>query len=94
MPTTAAARLAIADGAPARFEIRVGDNHLACRSCDTVLDIDCGPGAAPCLETQVPPGFVVDEAEVTWWGYCADCTPRRDELILDARPADLNPAFS
>src|SRR3954466_1940313 len=62
-------------GAPALFELRVGDNHhhLVCRSCGAVADVDCAVGAAPCLVPSDPAGFVVDEAEVVFWGYCRDC---------------------
>jgi Fur family transcriptional regulator, stress-responsive regulator len=62
-------------GAPALFELRVGDNHhhLVCRSCGAVADVDCAVGAAPCLRPADPAGFVVDEAEVVFWGSCRDC---------------------
>ena len=62
-------------GAPALFELRVGDNHhhLVCRSCGAVADVDCAVGAAPCLDPSDAAGFVVDEAEVVFWGLCADC---------------------
>ena len=55
-------------GAPALFELRVGDNHhhLVCRSCGAVADVDCAVGAAPCLVPSDPAGFVVDEAEVVF----------------------------
>src|SRR3954466_867439 len=51
-------------GAPALFELRVGDNHhhLVCRSCGAVADVDCAVGAAPCLVPSDPAGFVVGEA--------------------------------
>lgn len=63
-------------GQPALYEVRVGDNHhhLICRTCGTVLDVDCATGSAPCLDTPLPAGFVVDEAEVTWWGHCGACS--------------------
>jgi Fe2+ or Zn2+ uptake regulation protein len=62
-------------GGPALFEIRVGDNHhhLVCRGCGMVVDVDCAAGAVPCLDIPDSGGFVVDEAEVTWWGYCPAC---------------------
>jgi Fur family ferric uptake transcriptional regulator len=66
-------------GSSARYELRVGDNHhhVVCRRCGVVSDIDCAAGAAPCLEphglADTSPGFVVDEAEVTYWGLCAAC---------------------
>ena len=62
-------------GAPALFELRVGDNHhhLVCRSCGTVADVDCAVGAAPCLSPSDTAGFLVDEAEVVFWGSCGPC---------------------
>jgi len=68
-------------GSPARFETRVGDNHhhVVCRSCGRARDIDCVIGAAPCLEPDDLGGFVIDEAEVTFWGLCPECAPKRAE---------------
>ena len=68
-------------GAPALFELRVGDNHhhLVCRSCGAVADVDCTVGAAPCLTPSDTAGFVVDEAEVVFWGLCRECRPRTQE---------------
>ena len=62
-------------GSVARYELRVGDNHhhVVCRSCGTVADVDCAVGARPCLDASQTHGFVIDEAEVTYWGVCADC---------------------
>jgi Fe2+ or Zn2+ uptake regulation protein len=39
-------------GSPARYELRVGDNHhhVVCRQCGRVEDIDCLIGTAPCLD--------------------------------------------
>lgn len=54
-------------------------HHLVCRSCGAVLDVDRAAGTAPCLDLRSdhPPthGFVVDEAEVTWWGHRPACSP-------------------
>lgn len=63
-------------GSPARYETRVGDNHhhLVCRGCGWTVDVDCAVGAAPCLEPSDDHGFVVDEAEVVFWGHCPACT--------------------
>jgi Fur family transcriptional regulator, stress-responsive regulator len=62
-------------GHPARFERRVGDNHhhLVCRRCDRTEDVDCAVGAQPCLTTVAEQGFIVDEAEVVFWGVCPAC---------------------
>lgn len=65
-------------GSPARFEARVGDNHhhVVCRKCGEIADVDCAVGAAPCLTASNTQGFVVDEAEVTYWGLCPGCSAR------------------
>lgn len=62
-------------GSPARYELRVGDNHhhLVCRRCGLITDVDCAVGAAPCVQPGDSMGFVVDEAEITWWGLCGEC---------------------
>ena len=62
-------------GAPALYELRVGDNHhhLVCRVCGSVSDVDCALGERPCLQPEERFGFEVDEAEVVWWGVCPSC---------------------
>lgn len=62
-------------GSPARYELRRGDNHhhLVCRGCGAVADVDCVVGAAPCLTAEDQSGFVIDEAEVIYWGLCSAC---------------------
>jgi Fur family transcriptional regulator, stress-responsive regulator len=70
-------------GSPTRYETRVGDNHhhVVCRSCGTIADIDCVVGEAPCLTPSEAGGFIVDEAEITFWGMCATCQTISDEPI-------------
>jgi Fur family transcriptional regulator, stress-responsive regulator len=62
-------------GSPARFEARVGDNHhhLVCRSCGAVADVDCAVGHAPCLIPDDASGYLIAEADVTYWGICPAC---------------------
>jgi Fur family transcriptional regulator, stress-responsive regulator len=67
-------------GMVARYESRVGDNHhhVVCRSCGVIADINCAVGDAPCLtpsdDDNVLEGFVLDEAEVIYWGLCPNCS--------------------
>ncbi len=63
-------------GSVARYESRVGDNHhhIVCRSCGVIADVDCAVGSAPCLTAHDDHGFVIDEAEVIYWGQCSDCS--------------------
>jgi Fur family ferric uptake transcriptional regulator len=82
-------------GSVARYEARVGDNHhhLVCRACGTVVDVDCAVGEVPCLTASDDQGFVIDEAEVTYWGLCRACsasgarrgTPRTTDPIETSR---------
>ena len=66
-------------GSVARYESRVGDNHhhVVCRSCGAIADVDCAVGHAPCLAAADDRGFVIDEAEVIYWGLCSDCSAVR-----------------
>ncbi len=63
------------NGSVARYEARVGDNHhhAVCRSCGVVADVDCAVGQTPCLTASNDQGFVIDEAEVIYWGKCPTC---------------------
>jgi Fe2+ or Zn2+ uptake regulation protein len=66
-------------GSVARYESRVGDNHhhVVCRTCGAIADVDCAVGHTPCLTASDDHGFVVDEAEVVYWGTCARCAATR-----------------
>jgi Fur family ferric uptake transcriptional regulator len=69
-------------GSPAAlYETRVADNHhhVVCRSCGSVADVACVTGSAPCLDPAATGGFVIDEAEVTFWGLCPTCQTRQRE---------------
>ena len=63
-------------GSVARYEVRVGDNHhhVVCRSCGAIGDVDCAVGTAPCLTASEDHGYMIDEAEVIYWGLCPDCS--------------------
>jgi Fur family transcriptional regulator, stress-responsive regulator len=45
-----------------------------CRSCGAIADVDCAVGDAPCLTASQDHGFVIDEAEVIYWGVCPQCS--------------------
>jgi Fur family ferric uptake transcriptional regulator len=68
-------------GSVARYESRVGDNHhhVVCRGCGAIADVDCAVGHTPCLTASDDRGFVIDEAEVIYWGRCPDCSTARTE---------------
>jgi Fe2+ or Zn2+ uptake regulation protein len=62
-------------GSAARYETRTGDNHhhVVCRSCGRTADVDCVVEQRPCLSPSDDTGFVIDEAEVVFWGRCPAC---------------------
>lgn len=63
-------------GSVARYESQVGDNHhhAVCRSCGAIADVACAVGSAPCLTAADDRGFLLDEAEVIYWGICPECS--------------------
>jgi Fur family transcriptional regulator, stress-responsive regulator len=65
-------------GSAARFEARVSDNHhhVICRVCGRTADVDCAVGSAPCLTAVDDMGYLIDEAEVIYWGTCPGCQPQ------------------
>ena len=67
-------------GSAARYEDRAGDNHhhLICRTCGSMVDVDCAVGFAPCLAAVDDAGYEIDEAEVIYWGRCPTCRQAAD----------------
>jgi len=59
----------------ALYELRTGDNHhhVVCGVCGSVADVDCVVGHAPCLTPSHDSGYLVQTAEVTFWGLCPAC---------------------
>jgi Fur family transcriptional regulator, stress-responsive regulator len=82
------------DGSPARYEARVGDNHhhAVCRSCGVVADVDCAVGETPCLTASDDHGFLIDEAQVIYWGLCPNCAAARSSPDGDGCPAGTAPS--
>ena len=74
----------------ALYEDRVDDNHhhLVCRRCGRTVDVDCAVGERPCLAANDDHGFLIDEAEVIYWGVCPACAHSRGET----RPRDATPS--
>ena len=67
-------------GSPARYEDRVGDNHhhLVCRTCGRTENVDCAVGYTPCLQAAEDHGYLINEAEVIYWGYCPECRKEQE----------------
>jgi Fur family transcriptional regulator, ferric uptake regulator len=74
-------------GANPRFELahHHHHHHFQCRSCERVFDVHACPGD---LSRLAPPGFTVDDHDLTLYGRCVDCAgaahrpaaPRRKRL--------------
>ena len=61
-------------GQASLYETRIGDNHhhIVCKECKQVHDTDCH-ASAPCLTPHSDYGFLIEEAEVIFWGLCPKC---------------------
>jgi len=77
-------------GSVARYEARVGDNHhhVVCRTCGAVADVDCAVAARPCLTASENHGYMIEEAEVVYWGLCPECLA--NNLIPEPSREDAN----
>ena len=74
-------------GSVMRFEVNAHDNHhhLVCRRCGVVTDVPCAVGSMPCAEPADSRGFLVEEAEVTYWGVCPSCAENPSPAPSEAR---------
>jgi Fur family ferric uptake transcriptional regulator len=74
-------------GSVALYELRVSDNHhhVVCRKCGTAQDVDCAIGKRPCLTPSDAHGYLLDEAEVTYWGICPTCQPAMSSSVSSHR---------
>ena len=61
-------------GSSARYEVRMDNHHhLVCRQCGSLVDTDCSIEKVLCLDAKDNHGYLIDEAEVIYWGICPDC---------------------
>jgi Fe2+ or Zn2+ uptake regulation protein len=51
-------------------------DHLVCRRCGAVADLDCGTDHAVVMDAAVALGFRADDAQVVVSGLCAACAAR------------------
>lgn len=60
-------------GEPARYELSnmPHHHHFACRQCHRVFDLAGCPGD---LAHLVPPGFKLEDHEITFRGLCPECS--------------------
>jgi len=59
----------------ARFEMAGGrhHHHFQCTRCQRVFDVDACPGD---LSGLAPPGFAVEDHDLTLYGRCKECAPQ------------------
>lgn len=76
-------------GSAMLFELNAGDNHhhIVCRQCGAIADVACVVGSGPCAVPQQTHGFMVEEAEITYWGLCADCSADRTQRTVEGGAA-------
>ncbi|MFV0338183.1 MAG: Fur family transcriptional regulator [Chthoniobacterales bacterium] len=62
-------------GSAARYETLVEDNHqhLICRRCGKMVDVNCSAKKLPTVQTADRAGFLIDRAELIYWGICPAC---------------------
>ena len=58
-----------------RFEMAGGQHHhhFQCTQCQRVFDVKGCPGD---LSRLAPPGFALEDHDLTLYGRCKDCVPR------------------
>jgi Fur family transcriptional regulator, ferric uptake regulator len=72
-----------------RFELAAHSHHhhFQCTQCQRVFDVHACPGD---LSRLAPPGFTVEDHDLTLYGHCSDCTPAKGTR----RAARKTPAHS
>lgn len=69
-------RSVVLPGENARYELaRDGHHHhFQCLMCQRVFEVDACPGN---LASLAPPGFTVEDHDLTLYGRCSECGPPR-----------------
>jgi len=71
-------------GEPPRYELAQKHSHhhhhFRCRSCEKVFDI---AGCSKAIDTDIPPGFVVESHEVVVYGLCPACAGKHSGAKQD-----------
>ncbi|MGJ3507771.1 Fur family transcriptional regulator [Enemella sp. A6] len=79
-------------GQPARYELDPHDNHhhAVCRRCGAVSDIACRSDDVPCMYPEDDRGYLIDQAEVIYWGVCPACRDPVPESATTHTPPQPN----
>lgn len=69
-------RSVLLPGENPRYELAGGGHHhhFQCTRCQRVFEVDACPGD---LASLAPPGFTVEDHDLTLYGHCKDCRPAR-----------------
>ena len=69
-------RPVVLPGENARYEVAgsAHHHHFQCRQCQRVFEVEACPGN---LASLAPAGFTVEDHDLTLYGRCSDCAPRR-----------------
>jgi Fe2+ or Zn2+ uptake regulation protein len=60
------------------FDSRTDDHdHLVCRRCGAITDLESDTDRSPVLAAAATQGFQADEAQMVVTGLCADCAATR-----------------
>lgn len=72
-----------------RFEIALQQHHhhFQCNQCQRVFDVHACPGD---LSRMAPPGFTVEDHDLTLYGRCKDCLAPAVKPTKRAAPAKPN----
>ncbi len=63
-----------AEPGASRFDVNVSaHNHLICRACGRMVDVDAAVDAPSSMAAAVDAGHEIEEAEVIYWGRCREC---------------------
>jgi Fur family transcriptional regulator, stress-responsive regulator len=48
-------------------------HHVVCRVCGATAEVAYDAGVSPRVSPPDTAGFLVDDAEITFWGLCPGC---------------------
>lgn len=80
-------------GENARYELAGGGHHhhFQCLKCQRVFEVEACPGD---LASLAPPGFTVEDHELTLYGRCRECGPARARAATSRARAAAGPGHA